>query len=62
MRTIYTDDHWENDPFLMLDRIRAVRAEQAALEALHALEKLGTLPEQIVDMRVQRAYAAFLAR
>lgn len=28
MRTIYTDDHWENDPFLMLDRIRAVRAER----------------------------------
>lgn len=61
MRAVYTDDHWENDPFLMLDRIRAAKAEQAVLEALQTLERLGVLSEQIADLRVRRAYATYLA-
>jgi hypothetical protein len=61
MRTIYTDDHWENDPFLMLDRIRAVRAEQSVLDAFRTLQRLGVKPEQVEDKRLRRSYEAFLS-
>jgi len=61
MRTIYTDDHFENDPFLMLDKIQALKSEQSALDAFRTLQRLGVKPEQIADMRLRAAYVAYLA-
>ncbi|MGF6870605.1 hypothetical protein [Paraburkholderia sp. MM5477-R1] len=53
----YTNDHWENDPFLTQNPERAARVERNLYPTMKAL---GLSPDQIKDPEQKAAYAEFL--